>query len=345
MLIVLLCLQQSLQPRIFVQPQLRHMASLEALNPATCVANFRFRLVDLKQLYRLCEFPELVAIGHPQHRFVCRGEEVFLVVLRRLSTPIRLQDMVLEFGLFLSELSEAFNWGLRFISSKFQCLLSDMSLWADNVPVLKQAFVRKGFPVQLPCIGILDATLRPTCKPTTGQQAVYSGKHKSHGLKFELVVLPNGLTSWLFGPVEGRRHDCFVLNMGGLKNNLDGLNETCVMTYGSEICVIADKGYAIHKFIQTPYKGSNLDEQQLAFNDLVNSVRMCVEWNFSKITTYFAQLDFFRNQKILLSSIGTMYICAAFFSNCHTCFYGSETSAFFDCMPPTIEEYLSKANQ
>lgn len=51
------------------------------------------------------------------------------------------------------------------------------------------------------CFGFVDGTVRPICRPGEMQRTVYNGHKGVHGLKFQSVVLPNGLIANLFGPV------------------------------------------------------------------------------------------------------------------------------------------------
>jgi hypothetical protein len=47
------------------------------------------------------------------------------------------------------------------------------------------------------------------------QESVYSGWKKLHGIKVEIVLLPNGMST-LFGPVSARQNDRGALNLSGL---------------------------------------------------------------------------------------------------------------------------------
>ena len=55
---------------------------------------------------------------------------------------------------------------------------------------------------------------------------------------------------------------------------------------------------------------------------------------------YFKFMDFKKNLKIGLSSIGKLYVVCALLRNALTCLYGNSTS-FFELDPPTLEEYFS----
>jgi len=45
--------------------------------------------------------------------------------------------------------------------------------------------------------------------------------------------------------------------------------------------------------------------------------------------------------KLQLSPISKYYIAAALLTNIHTCLYGSQTGAYFNCVAPSVESYLA----
>ena len=72
----------------------------------------------------------------------------------------------------------------------------------------------------------------------------------------------------------------------------------------------------------------------------MSTIRESVEWGFNKIVQLFGYLDFKKNLKIGMQPVGKYYKVAAILTNCHTCLYGSQTSTFFNCPPPLLEEYI-----
>ena len=76
------------------------------------------------------------------------------------------------------------------------------------------------------------------------------------------------------------------------------------------------------------------------YNKAMIEVRVSVEWLFGDIINFFKFLDYKKNLKIGLSSVGKMYIVCALLRNAITCLYGNQTSEFFDLQPPTLEEYF-----
>ena len=130
----------------------------------------------------------------------------------------------------------------------------------------------------------------------------------------------------MFGPIEGKRHDAFMLGVSGLSNKLNRLQEP------------NEEPYVIHG---DPAYGAQINDDQQEFNSKMSKLRVCVEWGFGKICQLFAFFDFKKNLKILLQPIGKHFLVATLLTNCHTCLYGSQTGKFFELDPPTLESYLS----
>lgn len=78
-----------------------------------------------------------------------------------------------------------------------------------------------------------------------------------------------------------------------------------------------------------------------AYNTAMSRVRTSVEWLFGDIISYFKFLDFKKNLKLGLSSVGRMYIVSAILRNGLTCLYENTTSDFFLCDPPDLETYFA----
>ena len=66
-----------------------------------------------------------------------------------------------------------------------------------------------------------------------------------------------------------------------------------------------------------------------------------MEWLSNNIVNYFKFIDFKKNLKIGLSSIGIMYVVCAILRNALTCLYGNQTLRYFELEPPSVEDYFS----
>lgn len=191
------------------------------------------------------------------------------------------------------------------------------------------------------CFGFIDGTVRPISRPTINQRTAYNGHKRTHALKFQSVTTPDGMIVDMYGPVEGRRHDCYLLRKSQLLERLEPLT---VDTNGNRLVLYGNPAYGVSKLLLSPFKGAILTEDQARFNRSMSSVRETVEWGFQRIVSLFAFVDFKKNLKIGLQPVGKLYLVAAMLTNLNGCFYGTETSAFFGVPPPTAEEYLASAN-
>lgn len=151
------------------------------------------------------------------------------------------------------------------------------------------------------------------------------------------VQAPNGMIAHMFGPIEGRRHDAFMLGVSGLSAKL----RRFVQPNGEPYVIYGDPAYGITQNIIAPFRQAHLTDDEQEFNTRMSRVRTCVEWGFGKICQNFAYLDFKKNLKILLQPVGKYYLVACILINCHTCLYGSQTTTYFSLEPPPLETYLS----
>lgn len=80
-------------------------------------------------------------------------------------------------------------------------------------------------------------------------------------------------------------------------------------------------------------------------NKATRTVRQVVEWDFGRIISDFAFLDFKENQKIMLQAMPRLIRVATLLTNSHACMYGNQVSSYFDLEPPSLPEYLSPAKR
>jgi hypothetical protein len=113
---------------------------------------------------------------------------------------------------------------------------------------------------------IVDGTLLP-CWSWAAHPELYSGKHKTTGMKVQVACTLYGKLAWISDPVNGSRHDNYGLGESGALLTLDPKNW------------IGDKGYVGNDMI-TPFKkpaGGELVGWQKEFNTQVNKIRWMIE--------------------------------------------------------------------
>ena len=174
--------------------------SLDEMDENECQAEFRFRKADIPPLAE--------ALGIP-NRFVCPqgttsdGIEELCAVLRRFTYPCRYSDLIPRFGRPVPELSMLTHVVVDFIYNQHGHRISRWNntlLNPDQLETYANAIHLKGAALGN-CVGFVDGTVRPICRPGGLQRSVYNGHKRVHALKFQSVALPNGMIGHLFGPI------------------------------------------------------------------------------------------------------------------------------------------------
>ena len=84
--------------------------------------------------------------------------------------------------------------------------------------------------------------VRSICRPGVNQRILYNGHKRVHSIKFQSVVIPNGLISNLFGLYKGKKHDSSMLHYAGL---LEQLQEHAQTPNEEPVCLYGDPAYPL----------------------------------------------------------------------------------------------------
>ena len=264
-----------------------------------------------------------------------------------MSYPNRLVDLMSFFyrsSGYLSEVVESIRLLLHPIADKLLTEFDHRRL-RPLMPVFAAAYAAKGCP--LPHVwALLDGTFRWFCRPAMdgyrgpAQQAQYSGHVKGHGNNHQGAQTADGIIIEMNGPNQGRTNDQRMLVASKLL-------ERCMM-----YCVIAgvlyylfgDRGYTHgHPALQVPYKGPAVTPNQQRYNGAMSKIRQPVEWGFGKVSKLWAFVDFEKNQKLYLQPVASYWLIATLLTNCHSCFYGNQTSMYYGVPTPDVEALLDSA--
>lgn len=295
------------------------------------IQHCRFAKEDVLQLIEVLAIPAQYTLDNGSH---VPGAEAFVIFLNRLSYPNRLKDHIETFARSHSMISRIFNVVVDDIYTRFHDKLTNIKHSYVNYEELSDAVARVS-PLSN-CIGFIDGTVRPICRPTYYQKEVFNGHKRVHALKFQSVVFPDGIIATMHGPYEGRHHDSHLLQESKLLEQLAELPHT---PSGDPFCLYGDPAYPVLAQIIPPYRGA-LTPAQETFNLKMSSVRESVEYGFGKILQYFSFTDFKKNMKLYLMPMGKIYIVAALMTNCHTCLYGSAINKLFNLTAPSLQRYF-----
>ena len=314
----------------------------------SCATYFRFKTVaGLRRLKSALRVPS--SFSTPSG-YLFSGEEGLLLMLHRLAYPCTLAQMCWESGRGTTALSECFLYMCKHVYDSFSHLRDERSLetWARDFPrfafaVREKARTHCGGVGLKSCVGFIDGTVQRCARPGRFQRVLYNGHKRCHSVKWQGLMLPNGIMPMPFGPVNGRRNDGFMLQRSGVQD----IMWRCSRRLGKTYCLYGDAAYGQSRVLQGPFKESEgpLTPEEQEFNTAMSHLRVPNEWGFGKVKVLFAYVGWSRSLKPQLSPIGYYWPVAQILTNCHTCLYGSQTSQYFGVRPPSLEQYVARGRE
>lgn len=170
------------------------------------------------------------------------------------------------------------------------------------------------------------------------QRAVFSGDKWFHCYGAQGIFGPDGIFyDWFDGPV-GRHADAHFMTQSGVNETL---RNTQLPAENRQFWIYLDKGYVWNTHCRTAARMPGLTPRQIYFNWVMSKVREGVEWGFGRVKSRNSFI--LRKELLKLQSVNVArYVrVAVFLTNCDTCIERScQTSLYFMCHPPTLEEYL-----
>jgi hypothetical protein len=248
---------------------------------------------EIDQLGEILEFPHNITLQGGSRI----GRSLFLCIgLKRFTYPSRLSDLEWFFQIERSIISRAFNYFVESMYEKLAHLVrrNAVLLSRENLESYSNAIKWKT-GVNLNCVGFIDGTVRPISRPTLFQKAVYNGHKRVHSLKFQCISLPNGIIIQLDGPWSGKTHDARILRESNF-NQISDLLES-----NNRYIIYGDPAYGIQKYIISPFKGTNLTEEQKYFNSRMSGSRVGI-WNSKVYYITIQRNEFNRRTKIFQQS-------------------------------------------
>ena len=157
-----------------------------------------------------------------------------------------------------------------------------------------------------------------------------------------------GLCPYLFGPVNGSRHDSTVLRRSRILQILHDVCRGGPLAFhgrrnglGEDFRLFGDSAYPLTTFLYRMYKGI-MAPWQRAFNRDMSPERVSVEWGFGKMVQLWPFLDYRKKHKVLLSPVGRLFAVGNILTNMHTCLSGGNiVSERFGLAPPSLDAYMA----
>lgn len=170
--------------------------NLDEMDETECINELRFCKMDIPRLADALGLPDTFQC---YQRSKAGRIEGLCMLLKKLTYPSRLSDMVYRFGRAVPEISMITNVVEEWIFENHHQKITEWNenlLNPANLQLYADAVKDKG-AVLTNCFGFIDGT----CRPEDHQKLVYNGHKRVHALKFQSLTIPSGLIAHLFGPV------------------------------------------------------------------------------------------------------------------------------------------------
>ncbi|GLB35540.1 putative DDE superfamily endonuclease [Lyophyllum shimeji] len=306
---------------------------------------FRLKEDEILALLEALHMPEPIIVRGGS-RF--SALEALCLTLARFRSSGDLYELSAKYGRAESAISEVVNWTVSWVDERWGHLLNfdhEHLLSANNLQRYADAIHAAGAPLR-GCWGFIDCTIRRICRPIKWQRQAYSGHKKYHALKFQAVMLPNGMFGHLFGGEPGRHNDNHLLAKSRL------LDQCLIHTTREHVDedlpyeehyfqLFGDPAYGISPVLQSPFPGLHgRTEEETAWNNAMSKVRIEVEHGFGIVSRIFPFLDAGWKMQLFRSPVGTYYRTAVILVNGMNCLHPNQVSQRLNCPPPEITEYF-----
>ena len=308
---------------------------------------FRFRLDHFHQMLRAMHFEgKVFLVGQAGKKKKYRADVCLLVVLRRLSYPVRFFDMVEDFGIPSNRLCEIFHSTIDVIFERFHAII-EFSNWIPFFARFADIMKAFGSPYD-DLIALTDGNFMATCRPgglgntrsRIDQGQFYTGEKARHGIKHLGAFFPNGMMA-LCGPFLGSVHDGRMIRESGWFDFLHLISQVD----GRRYKLFGDSAFGYGNYIQSMIKGE-LSPEGRAFNALMSRIRINIENAFGGQSNTFTFLAFHRSVKIGGRNTQKLYKVATILMNMRCTFYGNQfTDQLGHPALISVEELVAMCNK
>jgi hypothetical protein len=174
--------------------------------------------------------------------------------------------------------------------------------------------------------GVMEGGAAAPRVPLEVQQAWWTGYKKLHGMKWQTVVLANGMDLQVFGPVSARQNDLDSLVLSGIEDDFKELLRGDSIQYK----LFGDSAYYDSDVIGT---GGGRG---------MASVRETIEWTYADLKVHWKYCDYKHVLKLRQQPVGKIIFVCMLLRNAYVTLYGSQSTEYFCMLPPTFQAWLSQ---
>ena len=301
-----------------------------------------------EEICDMAEALEIPAIFSTTSRYSFSAVEALALLCACFRSSGDLYQLSMIYNCSQSSITECINELVSYIDTKWSHLLdcdSEYLLHPSQLNCYASAIRNRGSPLTS-IFGFIDCTIQRICRPTWWQRQAYNGHKKFHALKFQAIMLPNGIIGHLFGPMEGRRNDAYLLSESGILRKFAAFafQEDMPLNAPVEQCtfqVFGDPAYGLGPHIISPFSGAReRTEEELEWNAQMSAVRIEVEHGFGIVSNLWPFLNAGWKMHLYSSPVGRYYRVGVLLTNGLNCLRPNQVAQYFNCFPPSLEDYF-----
>ena len=168
----------------------------EAQFPSSFLTTFRVRPRHFRELVESLKIPDTMTT-EKRDRF--SGTTGLLVLLARMGSKASLFSVGVIVRMNPKRIGRICNTVVQWLFDTWGHVVKGPAK-DDRLATYCEA-IREGAGLfHNPVFGFIDYTIRAIARPVYGQEALYTGWKMKHGLKYQAVMVPDGLIVWLYGP-------------------------------------------------------------------------------------------------------------------------------------------------
>lgn len=270
---------------------------------------------DLDEFNTLFRFLKDCLIQIGRGRRGLDAKEKLFIFFSWISTGMSFTKLSALFKVSSSTIHENINYVIKRIKGKL------ISKFLPTSGEEARKIVPSNFFSSFPeAIGAVDTTILKISRPfdIIKQKKYFSGKHKVHCVKFQIVANPDGWCLHYYGHFPGKKHDIKIFEESEINNFLQFQKET---RNGIRINVhpqiLADSGYQgaqkNYEEIRFPFKkppNGDITNEEKEFNQKLSRDRIIVENFFGRMKMVFGLMHgVYKGELLLLNDLIPIIVC------------------------------------
>ncbi|KAF7354261.1 DDE Tnp4 domain-containing protein [Mycena venus] len=257
--------------------------------------------------------------------------EALCLLCARFRTAGEMYALAMLYDRAQSAISECVNELVEFLDETWEHLLgcdSEHLLHPSRLKEYAAAIHARGSPLAS-IIAFIDCTIRRICHPTWFQRQAYNGHKKFHSLKYQALMLPNGIIG----------HLTLLEALSEFAHQEDVDEDTPIERRYFQI--FGDPAYGVGPHIMSPFSGpGERTPEEHEWNAQMSAVRIEVEHGFGIVANLWPFLNAGWKMQLYSSPVGRYYRVGVLLANCINCLRPNQVAQYFDCLPPELEDYL-----